>query len=38
MKGPSMNNRLSSLYGSPKVNRTEDIDECEVIEVAEDED
>jgi len=37
MKGPSMNNRMSNLYGSPKVSRTEDADECEVIEVHEEE-
>ena len=37
MKGPSMNNRMSNLYGSPKVSRTEDTDECEVIEVHEEE-
>ena len=37
MKGPSMNNRMSNLYGSPKVGRSEDADECEVIEVHEEE-
>ena len=37
MKGPSMNNRMSNLYGSPKVSRTEDADECTIIEDHEEE-